>query len=147
LSSSSEYFEPDYLCCEKLLGYKVCRDYSFVAHHMPLNRQLVGELLEHIEKRFNKSWYDVVIECFVDQNLRFSEYQLYGQYLFHKHKKRLRIRKLKYLQKYKLRYYPMVLIGVFDYIVFHSHKNPTINPKISRWKYNLFLKYASKKVE
>jgi hypothetical protein len=145
-------FEPDYLCCEKLLGQKVCRDYSFVTHHMPINKQLIIELLEDIEKRFEKRWYDAAIDCFADKNLRFSEYQLYGQFLFDKHKDKFRLRKLNYLEKYKLKYYPLMLLGIVDYIVFHSHRKPDVGHSINKytkkykWKYNVFLNYVRQKV-
>jgi len=146
LSYSEERFEPDYLCCEKLLGQRACRDYSFVTHHMPMNRELVMEMLENIEKRVGGKWYDVVIDCFSDRNLRFSEYQVYGQFLFTNHKDRCRLRKLNYLQKYKLKYYPLLLLGMVDYIVFHSHKNPEVNQNINKWEYNMFLNYVRRKL-
>lgn len=146
LSYGKERFEPDYLCCEELLGQKVFRDYSFITHHIPMNKQLVTEMLEEIEKRFNKKWYDAIIECFADKNLRFSEYQLYGQFLFGRHKDKVRLRKLNYLQKYELKYYPFIYFGQFDYIVFHRHKNPDVNKNVRRWRYNLFLNYACRKV-
>jgi len=58
----------------------------------------------------------------------------------------MQLRKLKYIQRYKLRYYFLLCLGWFDYIAFHSHKNPETNKNISKWKYNLFLDYARKSV-
>ena len=88
----------------------------------------------------------MIIERSTDKNLRFSEYQLYGQFLFNRHKDKFQLRKLNYLQSYKLRYYPLVCFGLYDYMVFHRHKNPDVNKSITRWKYNLFLDYVRRKV-
>lgn len=147
LSHTREFFEPDFLCCEYLLGIKADRNFSFIAHHMPMKKRLVREMLGEIEKRHNEPWFDVIIKSFADGKCRFSEYQLYGQYLHNRHQDKILIRKLRYLQRYKLKYFPLVFCGAVDYMVFHSHKNPTINHRMSRWKYNLFLKYAAKKTE
>ncbi len=147
VSYSDEYYEPDYLCCEKLLCEKLQRKYSFIAHHMPMNKDILEELFCAIEKKHNKKWYDYVIDNFSNDNLRFSEYQLYGNYLMKNCSDRFNLRRLRYLQTFKLKYYPLIIMDWYNYIVFHSHKNPIINHDISQWKYNLFLKYAAKKVE
>jgi hypothetical protein len=55
---------------------------SFVTHHMLFNAPLVKELLQLIEKRFGRPWWEAILKE-VDQGhpISFSEYELYGHHV------------------------------------------------------------------
>lgn len=55
---------------------------SFVTHHMVFGRKDVREILELIESRFGKRWWEAILQE-VDQGhlISFSEYELYGNHI------------------------------------------------------------------
>jgi len=67
---------------------------SFVTHHMLFNAALVKELLQLIEKRFGRPWWEAILQE-VDKGhpISFSEYELYGHFVLSqpRWKKRFRL--------------------------------------------------------
>lgn len=72
--------------------------FSFIAHHMLFNRTILAELLGHIERVHKKQWYDAIIAHLnFDEKSNFSEYELYGNWLWIKHSELLTHRQLKWI--------------------------------------------------
>lgn len=72
--------------------------FSFIAHHMMFNRTILQELFEHIQKLHNKIWYDAIVANLnYDSPTNFSEYELYGNWLWNKHPQLLAHRQLEWV--------------------------------------------------
>ena len=67
---------------ELLLGTKRRFPVSFVTHHMVLNRERVALLLESIERKFNRPWFEVLIhEVNHACSVSLSEFEMYGNFV------------------------------------------------------------------
>lgn len=150
LAKTKEYHQPHFNCCEKLLGEPVNHNHIFVAHHMLVRKSIMLELLHNIESRFNKTWYDAILDNINidgEQGSMIAEYELYGHYLENNYPEQLAIRKLRYVQRFKRRYLLPILLNQVYYVAIHSYKKPENNPKTDPDKYNLLLKLIRKKLK
>jgi hypothetical protein len=112
---------PNYDCYEKLLGEPIDRKQGYVAHHMLMNKQIVLELLEKIEKRFQQKWYDAILDVVTgEKDLAFSEYETYGHYVQNHYSDKIRIWKPIYIQRFKMRQLLLVLFNLADYAAFSA---------------------------
>jgi hypothetical protein len=65
----------------RLLGTARLSSFSFVCHHMLMQRRLLQAFREELESRFGKSWIDVIIENIRPGDFQaLSEYELYGNF-------------------------------------------------------------------
>lgn len=148
LTKTEEYHEPHFNCCEKLLGKPINRNHAFVAHHMLICKSIMQELLQDIEKRFNKTWYDAILDNVDNKDaLVFSEYETYGHYLENRYPERLTVRRLRNVQSFKKRNLLMLLFNMADYATFHNYKKPENNPKTNPKMYKLFLSLTKNRVQ
>ena len=78
-------YHPDYfLNYRKLIGEEPMREYSFIAQHMVMNKSIVKEMLENIDKRFpgKDDWpWKIINNLCGKSNQLFSEYEFYGHYV------------------------------------------------------------------
>jgi hypothetical protein len=67
---------------ELIFGHPRRFPVSFVTHHMLFNAALVKELLQLLEQRFGRPWWDAILQE-VDRGhpISFSEYELYGHFV------------------------------------------------------------------
>ena len=67
---------------ELIFGHNRRFPVSFVTHHMLFNKRVIKEILDMIEKRFQKTWWRAFLEE-VDKGhlISFSEFELYGNYV------------------------------------------------------------------
>ena len=67
---------------EMIFGHSRRFPVSFVTHHMLFDAAVVGELLQMIEARFDRPWWEAIL-LEVDQGrpISFSEFELYGHFL------------------------------------------------------------------
>lgn len=133
LAKSDEFHEPYFKCYERLLGEPPDRKWSFISHHLIISKAVMLELLQNIEERFNKIWYDAILDNIdYSQGSPFSEYETYGHYLQNHHPKKLAARKLVCLQKLKLRHILMIILNRVDYVALHSYKRINHNSNTLR---------------
>jgi hypothetical protein len=119
---------PYFDCYERLLGEPADTNCSWVAHHMLISKPIMLELLQNIEERFNKIWYDAILDNIdYSQGSPFSEYETYGHYLKNHHPEKFRTRDLVYFQKLKLRHILMIILNRVDYVTLHSYKKISNN--------------------
>jgi len=148
LTKTKEHHQPHFNCCEKLLGEPINRKHAFVAHHMLMCKPIVLELLHYIKKRFNKIWYDAILDNIDNKDvLMFSEYETYGHYLENHHPEKLVVRCLRNAQRFKIRYLLKILLNRVDYVTIHNYKKPQNNPKTNPQKYRLFLSLVRNRVQ
>lgn len=140
LTKSEEFHQPYFDCYERLLGEPANREHSFIAHHMLISKAVMLELLNKIEKRFNKTWYDAILDNLeYKEGSIFSEYETYGHYLKNHYPEKLIVRKLKNVQRFKIRCLLKLLFNMADYVTIHDYKKPKNNPKTNPQTYRLFL--------
>jgi hypothetical protein len=140
ISPSKEHHQPYYECVSRLIGDTPRQKYSFVSHHFPVKKKILKELLDRLEKRWNKVWYEAILDHLDFSELAcFSEYETIGLYLQTCHPEVFRLRSLRNIQSFKWKYLPLILCGAADYITIHDYKKPARNPKTSRLLYSLFL--------
>lgn len=87
---SGEYHEPYRLNYNRLMKEETTSGFSFINHHMILNKKYLKKLKKLIEEKNNKQWDLSIIEC-LDLNSfsDFSEYDLYGNWMFKYNKKNI----------------------------------------------------------
>ena len=79
----TEYHIPYVESYERLMKEKVPTDQSFIAHHMLFNKEIVLEIIGHVESLHGCSFCDAVLSC-IDYHELSSvcvEYDLYGNYV------------------------------------------------------------------
>ncbi len=60
-----------------------CKKYSFVTNQMVFNKKILREMLDFIENHNEKNWMDISVDIMKDnKDSIFSEYQLYGNYIY-----------------------------------------------------------------
>ena len=147
LAKSDEFHQPYFDFYERFLGESSDSKTSFVAHHMLICKSIMLELLHNIEGRFNKSWYDAVIDNIDGNNtLMFSEYETYGHYCESHYPDKLTVRRLRNIQRFKMRSLLKILLNQADYVTIHNYKKPENNPKTNPHIYKLFLRLVKNKL-
>jgi len=74
------YLKPYFRMYERLLGQKPTSPVSFVNHHMLFEKDKARKLKEAIEKETGLKWYDAVIKQSGGEDVKFSEYETYGNF-------------------------------------------------------------------
>lgn len=93
LNCSDEYHQPYFTSYQKLTGFDKRFELSFVAHHMLFNRTYLKELKSFIEGHTNKIWYDAILDNLdPNEGSSFSEYELYGNYMYLMHRDLIKLR-------------------------------------------------------
>lgn len=83
---STERHEPYHSVYQKILKRATKFELSFVAHYMLFNKTFLRQLKAEIESIHKKKWDTVILENTDYSNISgFSEYELYGNYLFDMH--------------------------------------------------------------
>ncbi|MFC3883487.1 DUF6492 family protein [Bacillus songklensis] len=73
---------PIFKLLKLLLGHKAVAPVSLISHHMLFHSPKVRLLKEKIEKRFNKPWYQVILDHIDKTDIfSFSEFETYGNFL------------------------------------------------------------------
>ena len=94
-SRATEYHEPYRDAYRRLLGDEPPSGYSFVAHHMLFDQELLDELLREIEARHGKPWHEAILDAVdFDKQSSFSEWDLYGHWVVSRHPELARHRQL-----------------------------------------------------
>lgn len=97
-TTGNEYHKPYFDVFERLLGFHANREYSFTAHHMMYNKNIVREMREKFP---DKPWYINIVKYVEPQspwfsNAQFNEQDTYGHYMKARHPGEFNIRPLKW---------------------------------------------------
>jgi len=118
--------------------------FSFIAHHMVMNKVIVNEMLNRIEKIHQKPWYEAIIDNLEDSKSNLSEYELYGQYILRHYPERIILRSLSNIEKFRYKQLIKLFLGMADYATFHNYKKPENNIKTNIFIYNIILRHIKK---
>lgn len=92
LNHSDEYHAPYFTIYQKLVGEEAQSPVSFISHQMIISKKVLGVLKSRIEEHTGKSWWEGILDCLdPDQPSSFSEYELYGNFLYSHYPKDLTI--------------------------------------------------------
>ena len=73
--------------------------FSFIAHHMMFNKKIVKTMLAYIEKVHKQPWYSAItFQLNLSQGSNFSEYELYGTWLWNNYYKLLAYRHMQWVR-------------------------------------------------
>lgn len=87
---SDEYHQPYFKTYKKLLGSDIFLPASLTSHNMMINRLVLRELKNKIEKRSNLKWYQAIINNIDEKENSFiSEQETYGIYMFQNYRDRM----------------------------------------------------------
>ena len=95
----SEYHMPYFVHMKKLHEtlLKMDRTKSGICHHMMFETKYVKELINIVEKKHNKLFYDIFLENVIkNQQSGASEYEMYFNYMLKYHKDKIKIRHLSF---------------------------------------------------
>lgn len=80
---SLEYWKPYFTTFQKLTGEKQKAPFSFVTHHMLLERNKLNSFKRLIENKSGKPFYNAIIDNIdLSKSSFFSEYESYGNYVY-----------------------------------------------------------------
>jgi len=130
----------------RLFGERIEPKFSFVAHHMVMNRVIVNEMLNRIEKIHQKPWYEVIINNLEEAKSNLSEYELYGQYILRHYPERIILRSLSNIEKFRYQQLIKLFFDMADYATFHNYKKPENNIKTNIFIYNIILRHIKKHI-
>lgn len=134
ITRGREFHKPYFNLYEQLLGEKAGDGISFVAHHMLISRNIMMELLDKIETRFNTKWHDAILDN-LNHERQFSEYETYGHYAMNHYPSIIEIKKRVNIQRFKMRHLFAILLNWADYATFHAYKRPQNNLQTNWWIY------------
>ena len=95
LEKNKEYHKPYFDILEKLIGLEKQTNYSFIAEYLLFNKEIVNTIISKISTK--EEWWDEILDNIDSDNLSksgFSEYELYGNYIYKYHKNSFEIRNL-----------------------------------------------------
>jgi hypothetical protein len=148
LTRVNKCHQPYFDFYERLLGETVEKKCSFIAHHMLICKSIMIEILNNIEKRFKKNWYDAILDNInSDEESMFSEYETYGHYLEGHYPQKVMVRDLRIAQRFKYKYLLRLLLNQVDYATIHNYKKPENNPKTDTRIYKWFVGIVRNKVQ
>jgi hypothetical protein len=129
LSYASWVHEPYFKFIEKVIKIKPARNLSFVSHFMLFNREILRKLNNEIVKQTGIYLNQLILKHTDYTSISgFSEYELYGQFLYFNYPNKIQLMELKSISMtrkkinwFKLFYYNY--FSSYDFISFHSHLN------------------------
>ena len=96
-TKAEEYHQPYFDNYAHLLGQDPHREFSFISQHIPVDRSILCEMLELVEKRFagDENWAWKLMKNLVgDGSNLFSEFETYGHFVKNNHPDRAVFRSL-----------------------------------------------------
>ncbi|MBN2018769.1 MAG: hypothetical protein JW749_00930 [Sedimentisphaerales bacterium] len=147
LRPSKEFHRPYYDYYRRLMGEEPNVVHSFISHHMPVKRAVLKSLLDFIEGRCGKKWYEAIMDN-IDYSQRsgFSEYEMIGYYVTKHFPDGFRLRNLRNVQSFKWKYLPLLWAGLVDYVTIHNYKKPENNPLTNNLIYRSYLWWIKSKL-
>jgi hypothetical protein len=86
-NASNSYHLTYFDAAKNLLDLKKVTNVSFVSHHIIYNKEYLSEMLNYLEKKYDKVWYRAIIENIdYDCMSNFSEFESYAQFVMSKYK-------------------------------------------------------------
>jgi len=104
----TEYHKPYFDTINNLFGYHKAINKSFIAEHMIIDKNIMRELINDIEKNtklIGKSFYEKIMRA-IDmdeiQGSGFSEFETYGTYVLNNYRNRYQLRELRTCRNAKI---------------------------------------------
>lgn len=139
LSPASESNAPYYECYRRLFGDNIEFKYSFVSHHFPVKRTILHQMLNDIERRLKKNWYESILDVIdYTQPACFSEYETMGYYMTEHFDEQYSWRKLVNIQSFKWKYLPLLWLGLADYVTVHNYKRPENSKRTNKYLFKIY---------
>ena len=87
---SDEHHLPYFKAYKKMIGLSPLSPFSFVAHHMLIDRKKTAELKKRLEKKSKQLWYQSIInQINTNETSGFSEFETYGNFLLRFYPKKI----------------------------------------------------------
>lgn len=103
-----KYRKPYFVTLHKILREQRRVDFSFIAQHMMINKQIMAEMINKIDvdSPFNSSWVWKILKSIFEENSsrfsppipEFSEYETYGNYITNNYPEMVEHRELPWLR-------------------------------------------------
>ncbi|TMK39888.1 MAG: hypothetical protein E6G56_09610 [Actinobacteria bacterium] len=94
-SRAFEYHEPYRQAYERLIGEPPSTDHSLTVHHMLYDQQLLSELIDEIERRWELAWHDAYVDATDPAAVSsISEMDIYGWWVLDRHPELAEVRQL-----------------------------------------------------
>ncbi len=91
-------------------------------HYMPYDKNIILELRNDVEKRFNMPFWKAFCNCIDDSHINgASEFNLYFQYCLNKHPEKIETKKLSFADKGDYWAWKEYQKQGFDYVAFHAY--------------------------
>lgn len=92
LNAANSYHIPYFNAAKELLDLKNVTNVSFTSHHIIYNTEYLLEMLNYLQKKYNKVWYKAIIEN-IDYNClsNHSEFETYAQFIVNKYKHTIKV--------------------------------------------------------
>lgn len=125
MSISSEYHRPYFKMMKRILKFHPYRQYSFIAHHQMISKNIMRQMLKKIsgKKAWRNHWYQQIIDNydFKEKN-GFSEYETYGHFLKEFYPQFFKLRFLKWSNSTKIpdKKFLKKLRNKYDFVCFHT---------------------------
>lgn len=151
LTVKTESHQPYFDTLQRLLGFGKLYDRSFIAEHMPINVNIMREMIERIECSDveGNTWYEKIINATSGCNEQaFSEFETYGNYCMKYHPEIIETRPLVTMRTAGLLYGRGVtskqlrLLGEmeFDTASFEQRHMPAFPRNIANWWERILLR-------
>jgi hypothetical protein len=91
-NASNTYHYPYFSIASKLLDLNKTTTVSFTSHHILYNKKIFKQMINYIEKKYNKKWYKAILD-----NLNYSilsnhsDFETYAQFAIKNYKKSITI--------------------------------------------------------
>ena len=92
LNVCDSYYLDHLFISKKLLSINNFSNYSFTSHHIIYSKKYLMELLNLLETKFKKRWYNAILDN-LDYSIHsnHSEFETYGQYVMNRYKSNIKL--------------------------------------------------------
>jgi hypothetical protein len=92
LNVCDSYYLDHLFISKKLLNINNFSNYSFTSHHIMYSKKYLMEMLNLLETKFKKRWYNAILDN-LDYSIHsnHSEFETYGQYVMNRYKSNIKL--------------------------------------------------------
>ena len=87
-NATNSYHYPYFFVASQLLDLNKMTKVSFTSHHILYNKKIFTEMINYIEKKYNKKWYKAILNVLNFSILsNHSDFETYAQFVMNNYKK------------------------------------------------------------